>query len=457
MKKNTIFLFQIILIFLQGIIYFFSEKGDLSFFVINFSALSVVLSFCLSWFCRRSTIANGYGFSIILIFTFFSWIISFQIPLELVYGNLALLDPNLRMVYDITVINKLVAFNSLMLNFFLTGVTYSYSRNCVELADNKNVDLPSFPLFILISICFFLFMLTFNSDYSHGEVKLDENSATIYGFIVKFSAIYLAIVIYNLNKKNRQFYSFIKKLNIYYFFIVFVLCSMFFYSNNRVYSIMLLMPLFFSYFIFMKKKISALLVLFGLVFVSVLGVLFKIYGLTSFYKQGFYIDETYVFSNFIFPYTSELAGSFYSSNIIYSMWESGYSLYGMTFVVGVIRTIPGVMGFLGLPPVIYDSAVVATLYSGTNYGVGTTAIIDLLVNFGVVFSLLIFSFLGYFFGKSEIKVYATSGSIYSYIVFLTITILILFYPRASLNDLISMVFFNLIFCKFYFSILRSKF
>ena len=87
---------------------------------------------------------------------------------------------------------------------------------------------------------------------------------------------------------------------------------------------------------------------------------------------------------------------------------------------------------------------------------GTTAIVDLLVNFGLTISLIIFVFIGYFFGRSELKAYLCENSIYNYVIFLTITILILFYPRASINDLISMVLFNLIFCKIYFSIFGTK-
>src|SRR5690606_12246352 len=101
-------------------------------------------------------------------------------------------------------------------------------------------------------------------------------------------------------------------------------------------------------------------------------------------------SEGYVFSKFLFPFTAELATSFYSGNILFSMWENGLSLYGISFLVGFLRVMPGLMGFLNLDPSAYDSAVIATLYSGANYGVGTTAIIDLLVNFGVALSLMIF-------------------------------------------------------------------
>lgn len=458
MKKNTIFLFQILLILMQGIVYFLSENGNISFFIVNFSAFSVLLSFFLSWQCRQITPIRGYGFSIVAFFTFMSWIISFQVPLEIVYGNSSLLDPRLNLVYDTTVINRMVAFCSLMLNFFLIGVTYSYSNSKYILDKNEGKKIESYPLLILMFLCFFIFIVMFNQDYSHGEVQIDSISATAYGFLVKFSAIYLAIKIFNTKKNIKlNFYKYISTMNFYYLILVIISCLIFFMASNRIYSIMILSPLIFSYFIYTKKKINIFTLFIFFILLSTLGLLFKIYGFSNFYKQGLYVSEDYMISNFLFPFTAELAASFYSGNILFSMWENGFSLYGVSFLIGFLRVIPGLMGFLSLPPSIYDSAVIATLYSGTNYGVGTTAIIDLLVNFGVIFSLIIFLCIGYFFGRSELKVYSGTKSIYAYVVFLTITILILFYPRASLNDLINMILFNLIFCKFYFSIFKSSF
>lgn len=442
---------------MQGIVYFFSESGPINFYIVNFSAFSVLLAFFLSWQCRQTTDIRGYGFSIIVFFTFISWIISFQVPLEIVYGNFYLLDPSLNLVYDAVVINKMVAFCSLMLNFFLVGVTYSYSDSKFVFPQRSYKIIISYPLLMLIFLCFFIFLISFNQDYSHGEVKIDPISIAAYGFLVKFSAIYLAIKIFNITENNKpNFYKYLYILNPYYLVIIVISCLIFFMAGNRIYSIMLLLPLIFSYFIYMKKKINVFAVILFFISLSILGLLFKVYGFTDFYKQGLYISEGYVFAKFLFPFTAELATSFYSGNILFSMWENGLSLYGISFLVGFLRVMPGLMGFLNLDPSVYDSAVIATLYSGANYGVGTTAIIDLLVNFGVALSLMIFLYVGYFFGRSELKVFSGNTSIYSYVIFLTITILILFYPRASINDLISMVLFNLIFCKIYFSFFGTK-
>lgn len=463
--KEVIFLMQFILLFIQGFVYFFSGLGEISFLIVNISAITVIISFLLSLSFRNKTNIKGKNFSIILFFVLMSWIISFQVPLEIVYGNDALLDPALKLIYDENIVNGLVAFSSLMLNVLLLGVTYSYTKysSFISLSEIENnpYNIPNHPLIFLILICFVLFFMTVNKDYvdgGHGSVALDSISASSIGFLAKFSVIYLSIKLFNFRHNNLSIVKYIYSLNVYYVSFLFLALMFFFMANNRVYPIMIFTPLIFSMLIYYKKKIKIVTVLSTFLMLSIFGTLFRIYGFSDFYKSGFYIDDGYIISKFFFPFTAELAGSIYSNTILYSMWNnSDFSLYGASYLVGIMRAFPGIMGYLNVSPILYDSAVIATLYSNTSYGVGTTAIIDILVNFGVYISLFLFLVLGYFFGKSEMKVYANNASIYSYIIYLTITILIFFYPRSSLNDLIGMLLFNIIFFKFYVSIFgRSK-
>ena len=456
--KEVILLVQVMLLLLQGIIYLFSPIGSISFFVVNFSAFSVVISFLLSWSFRNRTILKDKGFSIILFFTLMSWIVSFQVPLEIVYGNVELLDTSLRLIYDASIVNKLVAFSSLMLNFFLMGTTYSYLKYKSVLKSNNldgkyNTRITSYPLLILTVISFIIFFATVNSDYinnGHGVVELDPISATAVGFLVKFSALYLSIKLFYLQNRKLSFISYFSHLNIYYVGFTVIAVLAFFIANNRVYPIMIITPFLFSIFIHYKKKVNIIIMLLVFFVLSIFGTLFKVYGFSNIFSSGLYIDEAYIITKFYFPFTAELASSIYSNTILYSMWDnSGFSLYGASFLVGLARTIPGIMGLLNINPITYDSAIIATLYSDTWYGVGTTSIIDSLINFGVPTSLVLFYILGLFFSRSEMRVYNNSTSIKSYIIYLTITILILFYPRASLNDLLGMLLFNIIFFKLY--------
>lgn len=455
--KQILFLSQIILLLIQLTTYLFSSIGPVSFFVVNLSAITVVISFFLSWNFRKKTKVKNHSFSVILFFTLMSWIISFQVPLEIVYGNNKLLDSSLALVYDMEVLNNMVSFSSLMLNFFLLGVTYSYNK--VGLVKNvmksKDLNIATYPLVFLIIISLAIFLFTVDSNYidgGHGGgTALDSISASTAGIAIKLSVIYLSIKIYLNSNKRLNLVKFIFSLNVYYVALLVTTIFIFLLAHNRLFPIMLATPLLFSYFLATKKKIGLMKVVSIFLSLSIFATLFKIYDINNFYKAGLYIDSNYTISNSFFPFTAELAGSFYSSNILYSMWyKSDFTLNGISYIVGLLRTVPGLAGLINLNPLIYDSAVIATVYSNTSYGVGSTSIFDLLVNFGVPLSLILFSILGYFFGRSEVNAYTKEASINSYIIYLSITILILFYPRASLNDLFPMVVFNLVFFRFYF-------
>lgn len=462
--KKLFFLLQIILLIFQLCVYFLSSNGDVSFLIVNFSAITVLMSFLFSWRFRNQTFMKGYGFSIILFFVLMNWIVSFQVPLEIVYGNSDLLNQNLRLIYDRTAINKIVSFSSLMLNFFLVGVTYSYSERRVFYNRNNSnfhdYKINSTPLFFLLILLFFSFLLTVNSDYvdhGHGSASLDSFSASVIGIFARLSAIYLAIKIFNYRKKNMSLIGFLHGLNFYYLVLIAFTVIVFFIAHNRFYPLMILTPILFSFFIFSYKKVGIIKVVSIFLMLSVFATLFKLYGISDIYSSGFYINDDYLISKFYFPFTAELSGSIYSSSVLYALWDNlDTSLYGASYFAGVLRAFPGVMGFLSMYFPDHNTAVLATAYTGSDYGLGTTAIFDLLINFGVFLSLLIFLVLGYFFGRAEMNVYALGASPYSYVIYLTITILLFFYPRGSMNDMISMLIFNMIFFKIYILIFKKQ-
>lgn len=465
-RGSRVFLFlQIFILIIQAVIFYVTEKSSsISFFVVNFSSLSVVFCFLISWIVRNKTHVKGKGFSIILFFSLMSWVVSFQVPLEVVYGNTQLLNTSLNLIYDIGVLNQQVAFASMMLNFFLFGVTCSYLFRNKNIVPNSNSlvkqYVPEKPLYFLTLISFFIFIITLNADYlssGHGVVKIDSISSVFLGFFVKFSVLYLAIRIYNLNMKRKSAVDVLNDIGWLYIALVFFAAVLFFIAHNRFYPIMILSPFIFSFFLIYSKRINVLYVIGFFITLSILATLFKIYGVDAIFSRGLSIHENYTISKFYFPFTAELAGSIYSGNILYSLWEnSDFSLYGASYIVGVMRGFPGVVGLINPSPHLYDSAIVATIFSGLNYGVGTTSIFDLLVNFGPLLSLALFGMTGFLFGRSELKIYAINPTIYAYVIYLTITVLLFFYPRASLNDLVGLIIFNLLFVKFYLALLKLR-
>lgn len=457
-SPNSLFLAQAFLAAFQLILYIFSSSGLVNFWLVNFSAFSVIASGLLSWGIRAKILGNAGNFSIVLFFVTMSWVISFQVPLEVVYGNVELLDPRFRLIYDASGLNALVSFSALMLDFFLLGVSLSCIRARYHPSALGREHVPTAPILIGVFIVFAVFLVTINPSYvagGHGKVKFDGLSASFYGVLVKLSAVYLALVCFNMKEKKVNVWSWVKVVNPLFIVLVVICVSLFFLAHNRVYAVMVAVPLLFSYFLITGTRVRVISVISLFFVLSVFATLFKIYGISNIFSQGLSISDGYIVSMFYFPFTAELAGSIYSSSILYSMWDSdGLFLYGVSFLVGFLRSIPGLVGVLDIEPSLYDSAVIATLQSGASYGVGTTAIIDMLVNFGVSLSVFWFLVIGYFFGRVEFRLYLGGATPLWYVCYFSIIVLVLFYPRASFNDLIGIVVFNLSFSLIYLSLFK---
>ena len=455
--KEILLIIQVFVFITQTLIFVFSSDGELSFLIVNFSALTVFISFIISWLFRNKTKLKGYGFSIIAFFVLMNAIIAFQIPLELVYGNIQLLDPQLNLVYDLNILNKLVAFSSLMLNSFLLGVTYSYTRisKLVNSKSTNNLYIPTKPLLFTMIILLVIYIATVDPAYlkhGHGTVGMGSIAESSIGIALRVSALYIAVMIFNFRNRSSSFVKYILYINPIYLTLLSLVILIFLMASNRSYIIMLASPLLFSLFIATRKKVSLIKVILVFLGLSSFATFFKIYGIQVFSQSSLELNDGLFVSKFFFPMTAELSASIYSSNILYSLYDKGLSLNGISFLVGLLRTFPGFVSFLDVEPILYNSGVLATVISNSEYGVGTTSIADLLINFNMIVSLLIFLVLGYFFTSSEIKAYSNSFNIYSYVIYLSICILILFYPRGSLNDLLPTILFNLIFFKLYYAI-----
>src|SRR5690606_12735999 len=107
-------------------VFFSSNHGAIDSFTIHFSAGLTLFSFIISIFARLRTHLGKYNFSITLLFFLMSWIISFQIPIEISLGNTELL--NFRFIYNKEIVNGMVAFSALVLDAFLLGVTLNYNK-----------------------------------------------------------------------------------------------------------------------------------------------------------------------------------------------------------------------------------------------------------------------------------------------------------------------------------------
>jgi len=424
-----------------------------------------LVCFILSIFQRNKTEIKNNNFSVILFFFVMSYIISFQIPLEIAFGNTALLQ--YRFIFDVTIVNKMVCFSGLILDVFIIGVTFGYLKrsNSTQIRpDNKIIKKFNIkPLFYIIVLCFLIFALNLDSSYvsgGHGSVKFEGIGFSFYTIFSRLSIIYIAMVLFNnqINNSNgRGIKDFFKLFNKSYLAFLAVTVVIFFLAHNRVFVILTLTPFLFAFFVFTRKKVRSLLVIAIFLSLSIFATLFKLYGIDNILDNDLSIGSNYAIAKSYFPFTAELANSIYSQTILFSKWyHEDFLIYGYSFFIGILRIFPGLAGYLAVDPMQYDTAVIATRLSSTTYGVGTTTIADVLVNFDFLGSILVIFYLGYIFSKKEMQVYASHTKITSYIIYFSITSFVLFIPRASLNDLFATIFFNLLFVSIYPYLFRMK-
>lgn len=457
-------LFQIFIVIIQFFTYFLTApRSEISLSLVASSILLSLTNIVISFAIRKKAGLGKKNFSIVLFFYIMSFIICFQIPLEISLGNYNLLSYNF--IYNTEILNKMIAYSALILSVFSVGCSISYQRACQRklipndlLANSSKIKTT--PLFILLLGSFLMFILNVDSSYidgGHGTVKFEGIGFSFLGIFIRLSIVYLSIILYNNRKmqvsSRAHFKSFLGIFNKGYLLFIIITVAIFFLAHNRVFVVFTFVPLVFGYFVFTKKNVGismVLLIYFGL---SVFGTLFKLYGIDNLFDSGLAIQGNIVISKSYFPFTAELASSIYSQSILFYNWlENDLFLFGYSYLVGLLRVFPGLMGLLSIPPIEYDTAVIATTYSGANYGLGTTSIVDVLINFGFLGSCVLFLYLGYFFSRTEVRVYTEQASVRLYIIYFSITSLILFIPRASINDLLATIIFNLMFFRLYSTI-----
>ncbi|QMV69778.1 oligosaccharide repeat unit polymerase [Sphingobacterium paramultivorum] len=455
---------QLLIFLVQFFLFTLNPINNFDRFTILASSLLTLASFIISILVRNKTGIKNNNFSIILFFFAMSFIISFQIPLEIAFDNTILLQ--YRSIYDIFVVNKMVCFSALALDLFIIGVTIGYIKNRDKAVKTQVLITRKFnvkPLYVVIVSCFVMFVFNINSSYidgGHGTVRFEGIGFSFYALFSRLSIVYISMVIYNNQdslKKTRTLKDFIGVFSKSFLAFLLITVIIFFLAHNRVFVILTLTPFLFAFFVFSKKRIKTIVVVGIFVFLTVFATLFKLYGINNILDSGLTIDNNYVISKSYFPFTAELANSVYAQSILFSQWyQHDFLMYGYSFFIGILRIVPGLAGFISLDPAVYDSAVIATRISSASYGVGTTALGDTLVNLGFLGSLFALGFLGFLFAKSEINIYKNYVKINTYIIYFSITSFVLFIPRASLNDLIASIFFNLIVVQIYPYLVRMK-
>lgn len=452
---------QLILLIWQLIVWTQAPDGFNCSVILQSIILSAI-AFVLYFHSRQKSLLKNHSATTIITFLLLLFFLHYQLPIEILMGN-EKLDLN-YFLYDTPSSSRMFVFSFAMVNTFLFGLCLGLKAPLKSKPKSHKKSIPTRPLYYVLITFFLFFLLTINLDYinnGHGTVAANPIALSFYGLFIKTVIIYISITTYNNIKSfktERWIKSIIKYIKLFpftFWIILIIATTIFLLANNRVYVIFLLGVPFFSFFLVSKKQIGLVKFSFTILLLSTFAMLFKILGIANLFSLSTTHKENYTQFLYYFPITAELSGSSYSGSILYYLYEQELFLYGKSFIVGLIRIVPGFMNLLGEYIVGYDSGIIATKLSGKPYGVGTTAIHDLLINFGAIPSIIIFGIIGYMLSKNEIKSYSANPSVVSITIYCTVASLIIFLPRSSLNDLIGFAGFSVIFLAVYVSIVSK--
>lgn len=406
-------------------------------------------------------------------------IVHFQIYIDVINGSYFNFGHDY--LYDKSIVCKSCVISSCALIFFLIGYTgkSSYPSSTKSL----NVALLSDKYYLIfIYLLFAIFVGFTDPKYflggygpaAFGGIELSGISYYANFYLCLLFIGYLAVRTYNLKYfykiKVDGFLHYLKFLNkqiLIVFVIYFVLILI---SGDRGPIIQLCLVLLGSFVILYKKKISLiktiLFLFFGIFIISYIAYIRELKDTNSYWDKIWEANEvmkTRKRNSSISPATVELASSVRAMHASVSYVEgNGYS-YGAYQGMQIAGVIPGLGLFLSellnLDLETFKSSTLLTqlvLGSDPTHSVGTSAVADIYLDFGLYGTIFLFLLFGLFVRHIETKVYSKEVcSIFLWVLFFLIlsksvyigrsTIIVLFRDGIQLYILVYLI-----------SILRSR-
>lgn len=390
-------------------------------------------------------------------------IVHFQAYIDLSLGIISHENPAFWV--NINVINKAIVLASIGLISFYLG--YSLNNNTsfkTKKKTKKIIDIR--PLRFLNLLFFVLFLLLVDSDFLNSrlygggrrETSLFLGYSMLF-FETSMFAIYVVTIYNKLNSKFNRFtlIDYIKSLN-YSFIILIVYLAFIMLSGDRGPIIYLVLGFIIGFILVSEKKLSKMhiisLFIIGGFSITLLGLIRgSDLTLTELLKDN---QHSVFYPKSFSPYTKELAGSVYAIQIaVDNVPEVIPHTKGLFFALNTFLLIPGLNSSVqSLFNINYEysssSKLLSFLYfSGgrIRWGVGTTCIADIYIDFGYIGVLIIFLLFGYFARYIELRNFVIQDisilSISLYILFFSFSIYI---GRSSLLVPFTKLVYVLIFC-----------
>lgn len=431
-------------VFYCFILLVFSILTSLSFYCFSLSSTNenqfvitmvlFVVSVFVFFYIRRVVGVKSKPFSLGVLFLLAYTIVFFQLPIDFYLGSYSDDSVYQTLIYDESVFFKSVWFALIFFLFICLGMAFQAVKlKMYEASFCVKKTTPEKLFFSLFYLFLFLHLITVDAGYYGGSRTGDLQglAGSVLGYFTLLLPVCFGVVIYNYKVSRSSdrlgFIGYIKLFPTTFIFVVLVFSFLTFAAGDRGPAIRALILLVFGYFVATERSVSHFLFISVIVIAGVFLSTIKAMGAVGY--QGdivvnfFNAYERLTISNkfsSIFPATAELSGSFRSYNTAFSLWESGYSLYGLGLLAGILMSIPYAVSILmklfSLENVDISVAHLVTSHSGEIYGLGNSIVGDALLNVGFVLSLLIAFFMGRFFLKIDFGFYVRPGSVYWHVL-----------------------------------------
>lgn len=414
LSKTVIFLILIFQIYL----YVFNKYPtyyDTTFLwlIIILNIISLV-SFSLKKDKNLNLKNNKVKFSVLFLIGFL--IVSFQPFIDL---GLGFLQPNNHYLFIRSgIILKTLICASIALNSYLFGSILFNAKNIYFVTEqNKKSKINIKPIKIINFFCFLFFLSQINTSFLNANTYGSGREVSyLLGYtMLLYETSFMALILINIinNGRKSSFINYLKQYGYNFTFFIVYICIII-ASGDRGPIIYMSLALLFGYLYLNGVKISAAkltsVLIIGAVLISILGMIRR-EGVTLDAAINSKVENIYYPDSFL-PATKELGGSVLTISTAVNKVPSSYDyFYGLFLFQNFSVIVPGLNNFInskvGIDANYFSSSVFLTYLSlGPNakWGVGTSAVADVYLDFGIFGIILIFILFGYYTKKLEVYV-----------------------------------------------------
>lgn len=416
-------------------------------------------------FFLRKTIKNKNYFNFHVFFLLSIFFTNFAYPVFIYPTN-----PEYFSVFTYSfnhrIISRATALSEIAINAYILGVSLYNAK--VEIAD-KNVTYDYFYFFspglriftkylaFFLSVLFSIYAI-YMVIYEPLEIILNTQIVNI---VIVFFVIALIINLYSMKEQVKNNLRLFIRKNVLLLIsgILIVLFSLWF--GDRGPAIQIFFIMMFAYVYFVKPislKTLLLLVIGGLFFLTLISYT---RGTSSNLRSGSLsgtINEAsrqMTTFNTFWNYGMDLIVNNRNLYVACELADKDGLLYGKSYFPYLFAPIPGVPSLLteavfNTTPEELSSAYRITEEAGLSWGLGSNAVGDVYMNFGLPGVIICFFFFGFFISKLS-----KQRDVYSLLAYILIFALAIYYPRSSLFEQLSLVFRAMIILYILFVLTRN--